>query len=179
MADFRCTALSSVLSCTSKPTFAYRKATYFHITVGNSAYHCIYGIVGRKGIYRRLGPRGILFVSIASAAENFRSTCGLVRRAPERMTQRLPAATRHVGQATEDICLVVSSFFFIRTECDNTRLRSCPIWNTRYWAHASVCAGRRAEEPPWRSPVRIRARILSSTWLIAAAKWLHENNLGR
>jgi hypothetical protein len=69
------------------------------------------------GVYRRPGPRGILFVSIASAAENFLSTCGLERGAPQCSAQPLPAATPHVGQATEDNCLGVSSFLFIETEC--------------------------------------------------------------
>src|ERR1700675_3413540 len=40
--------------------------------------------------------------SIASMAQNFRSTCGAVRGAPECSTQLLPAATPHVGQGTED-----------------------------------------------------------------------------
>jgi hypothetical protein len=52
---------------------------------------------------------------MASEAANVRSTCGFERRAPESSTQRFPAATPHVGQGTEDNCLGVSSFFFIRT----------------------------------------------------------------
>src|ERR1700720_2667596 len=59
------------------------------------------------------------FLSMASAAENFRSTCGPERRAPECSTQRSPAETPQVGQGTADICSGVSSFFFIPTECEN------------------------------------------------------------
>jgi len=66
---------------------------------------------------------------MAAVAENFRSTCGSERGAPECSTQRFPAATPHVGHGTEDICLGVSSFFFIRTECDNTHPRNRPILN--------------------------------------------------
>jgi hypothetical protein len=57
--------------------------------------------------------------SIASAAENFRSTCGPERGPPECSTQISPAAAPHVGQGTTDICSEVSSFFFISTECKN------------------------------------------------------------
>src|ERR1700683_4243524 len=73
-------------------------------------------ILARKAAYRRWGPLEILFVSIASTAESFRSTCGSERGAPECSTQRFPAATPHVGHETEDICLGVSSFFFIHSE---------------------------------------------------------------
>ena len=82
-----------------------------------------------EGIYRRPGPRGILFVSIASAAESFRSTCGFERGAPESSTQRFPEATPHVGQGTEDNCLGVSSLIFIRKEYGSTRPRYCAILN--------------------------------------------------
>jgi hypothetical protein len=59
------------------------------------------------------------FLSMASAAENFLSTCGPERRAPECSTQRSPAETPQVGQGTADICSGVSSFFFIPTQCEN------------------------------------------------------------
>jgi hypothetical protein len=53
------------------------------------------------------------FPWMASIAESFRFRCGSERRAPECSTQRIPAATPHVGQGTEFTCLGVSSFFFI------------------------------------------------------------------
>jgi|SRR6267143_4837913 len=49
---------------------------------------------------------------MASIADNFRSKCGSVRRPPECNKQRIPAATPHVGQGTEDNCSGVSSFLF-------------------------------------------------------------------
>src|ERR1700682_166225 len=67
---------------------------------------------------------------MSAVAENFRSTCGSERGAPECSTQRFPAATPHVGHGTEDNCLGVSSFFLIRTECDNTQPLNCSILNT-------------------------------------------------
>jgi hypothetical protein len=72
---------------------------------------------------------GIHFFSIASAAANFRSTCGSERGAPECRTQRSPAATPHVGQGTEDNCSGVSSFLFILTECPNTLPRNRSVLN--------------------------------------------------
>ena len=62
---------------------------------------------------------GIHFLSMASAAENFRSTCGPERGPPECSTQASPAAAAQVGQGTTEICSEVSSFFFIRTACEN------------------------------------------------------------
>src|ERR1700746_347519 len=56
---------------------------------------------------------------MASAAENFRSTCGPERGPPECSTQHSPAAAPQVGQGTTDICSEVSSFLFIPTECEN------------------------------------------------------------
>src|ERR1700719_3441471 len=75
------------------------------------------GLLPRRefiNIYER-----VHFLSMASAAENFRSTCGPERRAPECSTQRSPAETPQVGQGTADICSGVSSFFFIPTQCEN------------------------------------------------------------
>ncbi len=108
----------------------YRKAAYFQITVGNRAYHRASQIVGRKGIHRRPGLRAILFVSIASAAESFRSTCGSDRGAPECSTQRSPAPTPHVGHGTEDNCSGVSSLFFTGVDCGNTQPQNRSILNT-------------------------------------------------
>jgi hypothetical protein len=84
-------------------------------------------VVGRNGIYRRPRPRGTLFVSIASAAESFRSTCGSERRAPECSTQRTPGAAPHVGQETEDNCFAVRSLFFILRWCDKTGRKTVPF----------------------------------------------------
>jgi hypothetical protein len=56
---------------------------------------------------------------MASAAENFRSTCGPERGPPECSTHGSPAAAPQVGQGTTDICSEVSSFRFIATECEN------------------------------------------------------------
>src|SRR5208282_4247241 len=74
---------------------------------------------------------------MASIAANIRSTCGSERRAPEYSTQRFPAAAPQVGQGTETNCLGVSSFLFIRAECDNTLPRNRSILNTfsicSYW----------------------------------------------
>jgi hypothetical protein len=105
----------------------YRKAASFQITVGNRAYHRISRIVGRKGIYRRPGSRGILFVSIASAAESFRSTCGSERGAPECSKQCSPGATPHVGQGTENNCFAVRSLILIWIWCDKTSRKSVPF----------------------------------------------------
>src|SRR6266550_6284452 len=68
----------------------YRKAEYFQITFGNKASNRKCRIVGRKRAYGRPGPREFLFVSIASAAESFRSRCGSVRRPPECSKTGLP-----------------------------------------------------------------------------------------
>jgi len=77
------------------------------------------------GLY---GVRLIMaFLSAASVAENFRSTCASERGAPECSTQRFPAGTPHVGQGTEDNCVGVSSFFFIGTECDKAQPQNRPI----------------------------------------------------
>jgi hypothetical protein len=59
------------------------------------------------------------FLSIASIAASFLSTCDSERKPPECSTQRSPADTPHVGQATDACCLGVSSFFFIWSECQN------------------------------------------------------------
>jgi hypothetical protein len=100
-----------VLSYTgSQQLRAYRNAPCFQINVGNRAHHRVSRIVGRKEIYRRPGPRGILFVSIASAAASFRSTCGSERGAPEYSTQRFPVATPRVGQGTENTCAPLPLF---------------------------------------------------------------------
>src|SRR6266480_1938294 len=71
----------------------YRKAEYFQITFGNKASNCKCRVVGRKRAYDRPGPREFLFVSIASAAESFRSRCGSLRRPPECSKQGSPGAT--------------------------------------------------------------------------------------
>jgi hypothetical protein len=54
------------------------------------------------------------FLSMASIAANFRLMCGSERRPSECSTQRFPAGTPHVGHCTEDNCLGVSSFFFVK-----------------------------------------------------------------
>src|SRR4029077_13789003 len=102
------------------------KAAYFQIAVGKRAYHRKSRIGGRKGIYRRSGPRGILFVLIASAAESFRSTCGSERGAPECSKQRSPRATPHVGQGTENNCFSVRSPFLIWIRCAKTSRKTIP-----------------------------------------------------
>jgi hypothetical protein len=106
---------------------AYRKAACVQITVGSRACDCISRVVGRKGIYRRPRPRGTLFVSMASAAESFRFTCGSERRAPECSTQRSPGAAPHVGQETEDNCFAVRSFFFMLRWCDRISRKTVPF----------------------------------------------------
>src|ERR1700675_2344911 len=55
-----------------------------------------------------------LSFSTASLAAILRFPCGSLRGIPESSTQRFPAATPHVGQGTEEICLAVRGFF-IRT----------------------------------------------------------------
>src|SRR6266446_1565387 len=67
---------------------------------------------------------------MASIAANFRSTCDSERGPPEFSTQRFPAATPHVGQGTEDNCLVVSSLFFTLVECAHSQSRICSILHT-------------------------------------------------
>jgi hypothetical protein len=83
---------------------AYRRAAYFQIAVGNRVYQRIFRVVGRKGIYQHSGPRGILFVFTASAAESLRSTCGSERGEPECSKQHSLGATPHVGQGTKINC---------------------------------------------------------------------------
>src|SRR5271168_4206038 len=51
--------------------------------------------------------RAIYFLSRASAAANFRSTCGSKRGPPECRTHRSPIPTPQVGQGTEEACRVV------------------------------------------------------------------------
>jgi len=76
------------------------------------------------------------FFSMISIAASFRSTCGLERSIPVFSTQGPPTATPHVGQGTEATCLDVSSFFFIRTECDCSQSRVCSISDiTRPFSH--------------------------------------------
>ncbi|MCU1317110.1 MAG: hypothetical protein JWN63_2432 [Candidatus Acidoferrum typicum] len=84
-------------------------------------------IIGWKGIYGRRGPREILFVSIASTAESFRSTCGSVRKAPECSKQGSPGATPHVGQGTEDHCFAVKSLFLILIRYGKTSRKTVPF----------------------------------------------------
>src|ERR1700694_3515275 len=98
--------------------------------MGNKAYSCISRIVGWKRIYGCPGPREILFASIASAAESFRSTCGSVRRVPECSTQGSPGATPHVGQGTEKHCFAVRSLFLILTQYDKTGRKAVPFCTT-------------------------------------------------
>jgi len=74
-------------------------------------------------IYLRPGSPGILF---ASAAENFRSTCGSERGAPACSKQGSPGATPHVGQGTENNCFAVRSLFLIWIRCDKTSRKSVP-----------------------------------------------------
>src|SRR5437667_5037203 len=62
---------------------------------------------GPGNVYRLLD----LF-STASAAENFRSRCGSLRRAPVCSSHGWPIAAPHVGQGTEDICFGVSWLLF-------------------------------------------------------------------
>lgn len=76
-------------------------------------HHCLLIIFHVSLLYR------IVRFSTASAAENFRSTCGPERGPPECSTQASPAAAPQVGQGTTDICSEVSSFFFILTGCEN------------------------------------------------------------
>src|SRR5713226_3719459 len=103
------------------------KTAYLQFIFGKRTYYRISLIVGPKRIYRPSGPRGILFVSIASAADSFRSTWGLERGAPECSTQRFPAGTPHVGQGTEDNCLGVRSLIFIWIRCDKTSRKTVPF----------------------------------------------------
>jgi hypothetical protein len=50
--------------------------------------------------------------------------CASKRSPPEFSTQRLPLGTPHVGHWTEDICFLVSSFFFIQKYCHKCKHRS-------------------------------------------------------
>ena len=58
--------------------------------------------------------------------ENFRSTCGSERGAPECSKQGSPGATPHVGQGTENNCFAVRSLFLIWIRCDKTSRKSVP-----------------------------------------------------
>ena len=113
-------------STTTAALRAYRKTASFQITVGNRAYHRMFRIAGRKGIYLRPGLRAIFFVSSASAAENFRSTCASERGAPECSKQHSPGATPHVGQRTASNCFAVRSLFLICIQCDKTSRKTIP-----------------------------------------------------
>jgi hypothetical protein len=62
----------------------------------------------------------LFFASIASAAENFRSTCGSERRPPACSKQRWPGATPHVGQGTERNSFGFMSLIFIQIGCAYT-----------------------------------------------------------
>ncbi len=53
-----------------------------------------------------------------------------MRGAPECSTQRFPALTPHVGHATEDNFLAVSSLFFTLVECAYAQSRICSILHT-------------------------------------------------
>jgi hypothetical protein len=64
---------------------------------------------------------------MTSIAENLRSMCGSERRPPELSSQRLPRATPHVGQETEDNCFGVSAFPFILRGCAAIQLGNCSI----------------------------------------------------
>ena len=55
--------------------------------------------------------------STTSAAASMRLVCGSRRRPLVDRIHRIPAATPHVGQATEDVCLTVSCFTFISRLC--------------------------------------------------------------
>jgi hypothetical protein len=59
--------------------------------------HCADSFPEIFGSPRRLGNH---FLSMASIAASLQSTCGSERRPPECGTQRSPADTPHVGQAT-------------------------------------------------------------------------------
>jgi hypothetical protein len=81
-----------------------RKAAYFRIDVSDRVCHRISGIVGRKEIYRCPGPRGILFVSIAPAAEKqkvfdgFKHDAGVTRVHTRRdVSEGLAEASRILG----------------------------------------------------------------------------------
>ena len=97
------------------------------ITVRSRVYHHGSRVVGRKGIYRRPWPWGTLFISIASAAENFRSTCGPKRGAPECSKQRFPEVALHVGQGTDRNISGAMSLIFIDTECNETFRKTVPF----------------------------------------------------
>jgi hypothetical protein len=116
--------------------------------------------------------RGILFVSIASAAESFRSRCGSVRGAPECSKQRSPGATPHVGQETEDNCFVVRSVILMQIECDKTSPKTVPFRTSclRSIGHCRL-PNRRWEQsespltdplPYERAPLWSRLRLFSS-----------------
>jgi hypothetical protein len=62
-----------------------------------------------------LNGRGLRWLPLCTPfASIFRSTCGAEREAPECTTQRLPAATPHVGQGTDNNCLRVMSEILIQ-----------------------------------------------------------------
>jgi hypothetical protein len=81
----------------------------------------------QPGVYLPLlrpSRREILFVSIASATESFRSRCGSVRSRPECSKQRFPAGTPHVGQGTASNSLGVRPFNLTRAGCAKTRWKA-------------------------------------------------------
>jgi hypothetical protein len=56
-----------------------------------------------------------------SDAATFRFACGSFLRSPEDNTQRLPAATAHVGQGTASDIFRINRIFFIRRGYLKTR----------------------------------------------------------
>jgi hypothetical protein len=87
--------------------------------------HCLESFPEISHCPRRLRDH---FLSMPSIAESFRYMCGSNRRPPEYRKQRIPAATPHLGHATEDNRYVVSDFFFSWTEYVNTNRKSVPFW---------------------------------------------------
>jgi hypothetical protein len=73
-------------------------------------------IFGRRAYWHPLA-RGFVFLSIASTAKSFRSTCDSERGEPDCSRHRLRGAAPHVGHRTENNCFVVSSLFFIYLKC--------------------------------------------------------------
>ena len=53
--------------------------------------------------------------------------CASLRRPPECNKQRMPAATPHVGQGTENNCFAVRSLVLIWIGCDKTSRRTVPF----------------------------------------------------
>jgi hypothetical protein len=154
MADFRSTAPSLVLSCTSKqqpsrlsesgipPDHSWEQILPAHLSD-----------FWWKGDLSTSRATGNSFISIASAAKSFRPTGGPNRGAPQCSKQRFPEATRHAGQGSERSVCGAKSFILIGTGCDETCRKTVPFSLPNYSREARRRLRENFTSPAARSPI--------------------------